>query len=203
LQSLNFQQQDKVLAYYTREAWHKAMNNRTVENMKNYLALQHFWTERATMTSRLFEKTMLHYPQYNYAVTHPHNDVGVKLSDSMTEKNEAAVIRALSKNHGILYFYRGDNAFDRKESPIIADFAQTHGLKIIPVSVDGVIDATFPDSRIDKGQAENLNIRFFPAVMLVNPETRAVKPVSYGLVTQDALSRQFYLAATNFERGGL
>ena len=60
---LSYQQKDAVMAYYTREAWHKAMTSQNVENMRNYLALQDFWSTRATNTSRLFEKTML-YPTF-------------------------------------------------------------------------------------------------------------------------------------------
>lgn len=200
---LGFQQKDLVMAYYTREAWHKAMNKRTVENMRNYIALQDFWSERATNTSRLFEKTMLYYPQYHYETTHPSNNIGVKVSDEISHQKEALVMRSLAKTHGLLYFYRGNNPYDAKQSPIIQDFSKRYGLHVTPVSVDGVKDSVFPESKIDHGQARQLNIRFFPALILVNPATQKTQPVSYGLLTQDMLARQFLLVATDFAKGGL
>ena len=64
-------------------------------------------------------------------------------------------------------------------------------------------DKLFTDSKVDHGQAKQLNIRFFPALILVNPKTNRTQPVSYGLVTQDILARQFLLVATDFSKGDL
>lgn len=200
---LSFQQQDAVMAYYTREAWHKAMNQLTVKSMRDYIALQDFWTQRATKTSRIFEKTMLYYPEYHYETTHPSNNLGVKVSEDIRSQKEKLAIQALAKTHGLLYFYRGKNPYDAKQSPIIADFSSRYALHLIPVSVDGVKDKVFPESKVDHGQAKQLNIRFFPALILVNPKTNRTQPVSYGLVTQDMLARQFLLVATDFSKGDL
>ncbi|VAX52170.1 conjugal pilus assembly protein TraF (plasmid) [Escherichia coli] len=52
-------------------------------------------------------------------------------------------------------------------------FRDTYGLSVIPVSVDGVINPLLPDSRTDQGQAQRLGVKYFPAMMLVDPN-RAV-----------------------------
>ncbi len=200
---LSYQQKDAVLAYYTREAWHKAMSTLNVSSMRNYIALQDYWSQRATQTSRLFEKTMLYYPEFHYESTHPSNNLGIKVADEEREKKEALVIRSLAKTHGLLYFYRGKNPYDQKENSIIKDFSNRYGINIIPVSVDGVIDPIFPKSQKDSGHATQLHIRFFPALILVNPHTKQTRPVAYGLVTQDMLLRQFFLVATDFAKGDL
>ena len=72
-------------------------------------------------------------------------------------------------------------------------------MKVIPVSVDGVVTPEFPESRVDKGQASALNVRFFPELMLVNPKTKRTLPVSHGIVTEDEISRQLYMVATDFK----
>lgn len=54
---------------------------------------------------------------------------------------------------------------------MIKNFRETYGLSVIPVSVDGVINPMLPDSRTDRGQAEQLGVKFFPAMMLVNPKS--------------------------------
>ena len=200
---LSYQAQDAVLAYYTREAWHKAMIKGSVESMKNYLALQDYWTTRATKVSRLFEKTLLYYPEYRYETTHPTSSIGTQLSDSLLLKKQESTIRQMAKDHGLLYFYRGKNPYDEKEAGIIKDFAQRFDLSLIPISVDRVTDPNLPGSQIDKGQAKALNIRFYPALLMANPKTHKVMPISYGLITQDMLARQFLLVATNFSKGTL
>ena len=201
--SLSHQQKDSVLTYLTREAWHRAMQDLSVDSMKRYIALQDYITKRATKTSRVFDKTMTYYPQYRYGTTHPNSAIGIKLADESHEEKELKAIESVSKTHGIFYFYRGKNKFDERQAPIFSDFVKKHDLEVIPISVDGVISEDFPDSKIDKGQAAKLNIQYFPAVVLVNPKTKKTVPVSYGLVTQDMLSRQFYLAATDFAEGDL
>ena len=201
--NLSYQQKDAVLTYLTREAWHRAMQDLSVESMKRYIVLQDYITKRATKTSRVFEKTMTLYPQYRYGTTHPSSALGIKLADSEKEEKETSVIDEISKTNGVFYFYRGQNKFDSRQAPIFLDFAKRHHLKVIPISVDGVIAEEFPGSRIDKGQAGKLNVTYFPAVILVNPKTRKTMPVSYGLVAQDMLARQFYLAATDFAQGDL
>ena len=171
---LSYSARDKVLAFYTREAWHKAMNHLSVTDMRNYLALQD-----------------------------PSNSIGVKVSDEIREKKEQIAIHALSKNHGLLYFYRGANAYDKKASSIISDFAKRYQFKLIPVSVDGIVDSLFPNSKTGKTEANKLGIRFYPALILVHPKTKKTQPVSYGILTQDMLARQFFLVATDFARGDL
>ncbi|VCY00739.1 hypothetical protein BANRA_05559 [Klebsiella pneumoniae] len=82
-----------------------------------------------------------------------------------------------------MFFYRGREAIDGQLVQVIKNFRETYGLSVIPVSVDGVINPMLPDSRTDQGQAEQLGVKFFPAMMLVNP--KVAKPLSYGFISQD------------------
>jgi len=41
-------------------------------------------------------------------------------------------------------------------------------------------------------------IRYFPALMLADPKSGAVKPVSYGFISQDDLAKQFLNVSTDF-----
>lgn len=53
-------------------------------------------------------------------------------------------------------------------------------------------------TRMDGGQASRLGIRYFPALMLADPKSGAVKPVSYGFISQDDLAKQFLNVSTDF-----
>lgn len=48
--------------------------------------------------------------------------------------------------------------------------------------MDGGTTLEFPDSRGDNGTARRLGIQTVPAVYLVEPKTRSVQPVSFGLI---------------------
>ena len=196
---LSYSQRDKVLKYYTLEALHKAHYTHSVQDMRNFLALQNYWMTESSQFSRIFQKALVYYPEYDYAVTHPTSSIGTKLLDEARETQRSQVIAELAKTHGILFFYRGDNPFDSKQIPIIRDFCTRFGLSLIPVSVDGVISPDLANSRLDKGQANRLGMRYFPAVLLVNPNNKQTLPVAYGFTTQDVLEQRLMQVATNFK----
>ncbi|MGK6294540.1 conjugal transfer protein TraF [Klebsiella pneumoniae] len=55
------------------------------------------------------------------------------------------------------------------------------------------------DWKTDQGQAEQLGVKFFPAMMLVNPKSGQVKPLSYGFISQDDLAKQFLYVSSDFK----
>lgn len=196
---LSYTQRDAVLHFYTMEALHKARHTKSVKDMKIFLELQDYWLKESSQFSEVFQKTMLLFPQYDYTVTHPTSNLGAKLMDELRENKRKEVIAHLSNTHGILFFYRGNNPYDQKQIPIVRDFCKRFNLPLIPVSVDGITAPELLRSRKDSGQANALGVRYFPAILLVNPRTRSSLPVAYGLTTQDALEVRLYQVATQFK----
>lgn len=195
---LSYSDQDAVLHFYTMEALHKARVTKKVEDMRAFLSLQHYWLGESTRFRNLFQKTMLAYPQYDYQVTHPNSKLGIGVTDNLREAHQQEVITKLSQSHGLLFFYRGKSAYDLKQIPIIADFCKRHNLSLRPISVDGVLSPELQETRFDNGQADRLGVRYFPALLLVNPKTKHISPVSYGLITQDVLAKRLVQVATHF-----
>lgn len=185
--SLSYTERDAVLRFYTMEALHKARYTKKVEDMRVFLSLQDYWLKESSQFKSLFQKTMLAHPEYDYAVTHPTSNLGAKITDAVRESQTAEILNRLSQSHGLLFFYRGKSPYDVKQIPIITDFCKRFRIPLIPVSVDGKISPELLNSRIDKGQANRLGVRYFPALLLVNPVSLRVSPVAYGLTTQDVL----------------
>lgn len=200
---LSFSQRDNVLHFYTMEALHKARQTKSLEDMRTFLVLQDYWMKESSRFSQLFQKALVYYPQFDYSVTHPTSSLGTKWLDESRENKRSQVIHALSQTHGILFFYRGENAFDSKQIPIIRDFCTRFGLPLIPVSVDGVVSPELINSRRDNGQANRLGVRYFPAILLVEPNKQETVPVAYGLTTQDVLENRLFQVATNFQGEGI
>lgn len=196
---LSFTDRDAVLRYYTMEALHKARHTKKVSDMRAFLSLQDYWLQESSRFKALFQKTMLAYPQYDYAVTHPTSNLGAKITDELRESRHVAVISSIAKTHGLLFFYRGQSPYDIKQIPIITDFCKRFHLALLPVSVDGALSPELVHSRLDNGQANRLGVRFFPALLLVNPQNQAVAPVAYGLTTQDVLMERLMSVATHFK----
>ncbi|WP_131778973.1 type-F conjugative transfer system pilin assembly protein TraF [Legionella bozemanae] len=196
---LSFTERDAVLRFYTMEALHKARHTKKVEDMRVFLSLQDYWLKESTRFKTLFQKTMLAYPQYDYTVTHPTSSMGTKITDEVREAHRIEVITTLAKSHGLLFFYRGKSPYDLKQIPILADFCHRFRLTLMPISVDGVISPEFPHSKIDSGQANHLGVHYFPALLLVNPQSYKTEPVAYGLTTQDVLMERLVQVATQFQ----
>lgn len=97
------------------------------------------------------------------------------------------------------FFYRGQDPIDGQLAQVINGFRDTYGLSVIPVSVDGVINPLLPDSRTDQGQAQRLGVKYFPAMMLVDPKQGSVRPLSYGFISQDDLAKQFLNVSEDFK----
>lgn len=196
---LSFTERDKVLHFYTMEALHRARQTKSMQDMRTYLALQDYWLQESSRFRNLFQKTMLYYPEYDYSVTHPSSSIGTKLLDAEREKNNQEAIHTLSKTHGLLFFYRSQNTYDQKQIAVLQDFCRRFKLPLIPVSVDGGRAPELPDSRHDKGQAEVLGVRFFPAILLVDPRNQETLPVAYGFTTQDSLERNLVNVIHHFK----
>lgn len=200
---LSFSQRDGVLHFYTMEALHKARQTKSLEDMRTFLVLQDYWMKESSRFSQLFQKALVYYPQFDYSVTHPTSSIGTKWLDESLENKRHEVIQRLAQTHGLLFFYRGENAFDSKQIPIIRDFCTRFGLPLIPVSVDGVVSPELANSRRDNGQANRLGVRYFPAILLVDPNKQETVPVAYGLTTQDVLENRLFQVATNFQGEGV
>ena len=98
-----------------------------------------------------------------------------------------------------MFFYRGQDPIDGQLAQVINGFRDTYGLSVIPVSVDGVINPLLPDSRMHQGQAQRLGVKYFPAMMLVDPKQGSVRPLSYGFISQDDLAKQFLNVSEDFK----
>ena len=201
---LSYTDQDKVLAFYTMEALHKAHHTKSIEDVRIFYALQDYWLREATDFAYLSQKTMLLYPEYDHTVTHPTSGIGTRLRDDLQEAKQQAAIKKLSQTHGLLFFYRGSNREDQRQIPILLNFCERFNLNLLPITVDGHIPPTLQGmSREDSGQAAALNVRFFPALLLVNPKTKITAPIAYGLTTQDVLEQRLFMVTHQFKGEGL
>jgi len=185
---LSYTDRDKVLSFYTMEALHKVRFTHSVEDERVFLALQDYWLREASTHKQVNQQALLKYPEFDFSVTHPTSNIGTQITDEVRHQEEVSHMKKLAETSGLLFFYRSKNPYDTRQIPILEDFCRKFGFELIPVSVDGEVSPELRKSRLDRGQAARLNVRYFPAVLLVNPQTKATQPVAFGLTTQDVLT---------------
>lgn len=199
-QQLSYTDRDAVLKFYTMEALHKVRFTHKLEDERTFLAMQSFWLREATLHGKLNQEALRYYPEYDFSVTHPTSNIGTKLEDVYTHIKTQKTLHQLSKTHGLLFFYRGQHAFDKQQAMIVRAFCRQHHFTLMPVSVDGVKSPLLPHSKFDKGQAQKLGVHYFPAILLVNPKEKRSMPIAFGLTTQDVLTSRLF-EATNVLQG--
>lgn len=187
---LSYTDRDAVLHFYTMEALHKVRFTHQVEDERVFLAFQQYWLEEATRHGRVNQATLLQYPEYDFSVTHPTSHLGTQISRRVADETEKKQLKQIAERAGFLFFYRSSNPYDQQQIPILKAFCEQFHFKLMPVSMDGQYAVDLPNSRLDAGQAKALGVRYFPALLLVNPSTQAVRPIAYGLTTQDVIKHR-------------
>lgn len=192
-------EQAEMLKAYTKEALNRAILYPSSENTATYLRWQKFWTDRSSMFSQSFAVAQLKHPELDYNLEYPHYNSTAPIIQGRDQLKRSDAISKLAGQYGLFYFYRGSEPIDVQMAGVVADFARTNGLSIIPVSVDGHPASSMPDSRPDSGQVHAMNVTHFPALFLVDPRTRHYQPLAWGFMTQDDLAKRFLNVSTGFK----
>lgn len=192
-------QKQALLQQATKKALAEAIMYPSVPAFVKYFRLQNYWTQQAGLFSMSAKKAMLAHPELDYNLQYSHYNGTVKNQLAADYAEQRQAISTLAQHFGVMFFYRGREAIDGQLVQVIQNFRETYGLSVIPVSVDGVINPMLPDSRTDQGQAAQIGVKYFPAMMLVDPKSGQVKPLSYGFISQDDLAKQFLYVSSDFK----
>lgn len=181
------------------EALNRAILYPTRENTATFLRWQKFWTDRGSMFSQSFAAAQLSHPDLDYNLEYPHYNSMAPFVQTRDQQARQNAVEQIAQRYGLFYFYRGSDPIDIQMAGVVADFAKTNGISLIPVSVDGQVAASLPQSRSDSGQSRTMNITHFPALFLVDPKGKTFRALSYGFMTQDELSKRFLNVSTGFK----
>lgn len=149
-------EQARVLKGYTQEALNRAILYPSRENTATFLRWQKFWTDRASMFSQSFAAAQLSHPDLDYNLEYPHYNSMAPFTQTRDQQTQQNAVEQLAQQYGLFYFYRGSDPIDVQMAGVVADFAKTNGISLIPVSVDGQVAATLPQSRPDTGQSRSV-----------------------------------------------
>lgn len=193
-------QMDALKATIQR-AMDNAILNPTDDNVKNYIALQNQLSNQSSIFANVWQKVLLENPELNYSLVHPTNNLAKQVDTDLHHQEEDKAIARLAKESGLFFFYKSTCPYCQKFAPIVKDFAQTYGLTVIPITLDGISLPDFPDSKIDNGQAAKFHVTLEPSLFAVNPYTHIAYPISYGLISQEDLRQRVLDIARNFQGG--
>lgn len=192
-QSLPAEGQLKILQMATRELKAKAILTGKVSDIASYKRAQDFWVQKASDFSVGWEKMLLLNPSLDYSIKHTHENGFIDLSLKKQHAKEKQAARELSKENGLILFYRSKEKGDLRFKKTVERYATSNHFAWIPVSVD--------QGKETKGRlkANALGIHYFPALMLVNPITKKKQIVSYGFKAESEIEERMLKIKNNWK----
>jgi len=192
----------KKLRGLVEEAKAKAILVPTEVNVRDYISLQNYVAAKATVFSQVWQKVLLDYPDLDLRVVSPTQSAIQSVVYEERRKREIEAIKYFRERYGLLFFYRGNNPLDSELAMVVNTFVQENNISFIPISVDGkALDMFATSGKINSGQAEKLGVRHFPALILVDPGGKKVRPLNYGFISSTELRERFLHLATDFKEG--
>lgn len=187
------------LQHQVKQTLDLAILNPTEENIRNYIALQNQLGDRAQHFADVWRSVLLHYPELDFSLQHPTNNLAKQIDLDNSRRQENIAIQQFAQRNGLFFFYRSTCPYCQRFAPIIKDFSKRYGLAVVPITTDGISLPEFPESHIDQGQAGRLKVTIEPALFTADPKTHRIIPVSYGLLSEDELRERLLAIAQQSE----
>lgn len=183
-----FEQLQKQLV----EARQVAVMSPTEDNLKKYIQLQEVVLNQAATFTDQWQRVIWSNPELDYALKgRPTDATAIKAYDQQRFQDKAQAIQALAKDNGVMFFYRSDCPYCHAMAPILRQFANQYGIKVMAVSLDNGPMEGFPDALPNNGVAEKLGVTTVPAVFVMDTQSKTFTPVGFGVMSQTELENRF------------
>jgi conjugal transfer pilus assembly protein TraF len=178
-----------------------AVMNPTDEHLLGYMRLQRQVMDRAQTFATRWQRLLWREPDLDYSLQgRPTQALAMEVFDRQQRETDTRAIGDLAATHGLVFFFRSDCPHCHRFAPVLRRFAQTHGLTVLAVSLDGGPLAEFPGARPDNGLAAQLAVRAVPALYLSDPRTREFQPVGFGALSDAELTERLSALAREQEQ---
>jgi len=186
------------LKAYSEEKLKAALDQPTVENVREYMVVQKFIMEKAQTFTTTWQQALRLYPDLDWTIEHPVSTVGLNVYKRNRENQIDDVLSDLAQYAGLFFFYNSRCPYCREQAGILKTFQYQYEMNVMAVSLDGGGLPEFPDYRKDNGIAGNLGVARVPTIVLAVPP-EGMAPVSVGIATLSDLRERIYDLVTNPE----
>lgn len=128
---------------------------------------------------------------------------------SLTVKAAESRQQEFFRTHGLVLFYSSHCPHCRQFAPVLKKWTEHHHAQLLPLSFDNQALPEFP--HFLPASTEWVSAAFqgneinYPAVFIVNPETKALYPVGFGAMSDNELDERMALLIPKvnaYEKGG-
>lgn len=169
---------------------HRAWVDPTHKNIKLYQEMQKDMMNRSKVFSHTWLQTVFQNPDLDHTLVSPVNQHARHLQLDLEKERTHKTIKALSEENGLFFFFAGDCPHCHTFAPIVKRFSEQYGWNVIAISVDGGALLEFPDAQKDNGLFQAWEVKVLPSLYAVNPATKTVIPVAYGVTAMDEMENR-------------
>ncbi len=167
----------------------------TQENVRAYMQLQHETMERAGTFADAWRRVVWSSPELDTTLRNPVSQVAMETQRKIKRLDRNQAIGMVAKTDGLFFFFKESCPYCHTQAPILRNFAARYGVSVVPISMDGGMLPDFPNARPDVGWAQELGVTATPALFMVNPRTRQVVPLGFGVLTEEDIADRIHIIA--------
>lgn len=174
-----------------------AIMSPTTENMTTYLQAWQMVQDKASTFADVWRRTVWQQPDLDYAQRRPTNNVAVRVFDDQTRVTQERHLQNIARDHGLIFFFRGDCPYCHRMGPTLRMFANRYGLDVLGVSVDGGTLPDFPTPADGRAVAQAWGIERVPALFIAAKGTADHAAIGFGMMSlTEIVERIFVLTGT-------
>lgn len=167
----------------------------TPANVQHYMEMQYETMERAGVFADTWRRVVWSNPQLDTTLRYPVSSVGVQTQRKVKRMDRDQAIDMIARTDGLFFFFKQSCPYCRTQAPIVRTFAAKHGVSVMPISMDGGGMAEFPDAVADNGWAAELGVTVTPALYMVNPRSKDIVPLGFGVLTEEDIADRIHVIA--------
>lgn len=182
----------EALREEVEEAKALAILEPTEENVSAYMAIQKEMMDKSAVFADVWQRAMWENPGLGYSADKPIAGDGMRERRRVESAEVDQAIAEVRETRGLFFFYSSPEScpYCGVQSRHVSRFAENNDLTVQAVSLDGSANEYFPNARPDNGIAEALGVKQVPALFLVDPETRQVDSLGYGVITDTTIGQR-------------
>ena len=173
----------------------RAILEPTQDNVIAYVRFQREQLDRASTFSDTWQRALWQNPELDYTLQRPASTVGKRAWLDNRKADRDAVLESISQRYGLFYFYAQSCGACEIFGPILKSVADSHGMAVMAVSMDGGPNRDFPDYVVDAGQRARMGVpgNETPALVLFDTATRRTIPVGFGMLSADEIMDRIFM----------
>lgn len=181
-----------------RRVWQAALNtslmNPTPENVERMSYAKKWFLDRAEYFANVGVRERWKNVELDYNVVSPTATYGRQVERQVSDDENRRTIADLSRRGaGIFFVMESTCPYCKAMSPVLKHFQERFGIQVIPITVDGAGNDTFPNPVQDNGIAARLGVQTVPAYFLADPETNTVETIGAGVLAEEELVDRIYM----------